>query len=191
MEQGYDEEGIEWYGSWREGTVEEIGYVPAPCGGSGGLGGGLMGRWCTDEITGQDDYYYYQETWFCFGGDDETGYGVVVAYVCGEKGALCYVPAPQTRFEEDMCWCSFVDQDFETASGFEYEALVKSNPRYQHRLKFWTPEICLRQPHLFDFVITVQPPHPTPPLSLNPTLHPSSLVVVVVVVGVATSLLFL
>ena len=52
---------------------------------------------------------------------------------------------------------SYVDQDFETAPSFDYQGLVKQDPSYPERIKFWTPELCLRQPHLFDFVITVKP----------------------------------
>jgi NAD+ kinase len=48
-----------------------------------------------------------------------------------------------------------VDQDFERAQSFDYEGLVQHTPAYHRRIKFWTPELCLGQPHLFDFVMTV------------------------------------
>src|SRR5271170_26330 len=56
---------------------------------------------------------------------------------------------------------SYVDQDFDTSPAFDYQGLLQQNPTYSRRVKFWTPELCLRQPHLFDFVITV-PPLPSP-----------------------------
>jgi hypothetical protein len=51
----------------------------------------------------------------------------------------------------------YVDQDFETSPSFDYQGLMKQNPPNHERVKFWTPELCLRKPHLFDFVITVPP----------------------------------
>jgi NAD+ kinase len=50
---------------------------------------------------------------------------------------------------------SYVDQDFETSPSFDYQGLMANTPSYYGRVKFWTPELCLRQPHLFDYVITV------------------------------------
>jgi len=57
----------------------------------------------------------------------------------------------------------YVDHDFQTATQFGYEDLIKQHEKFEERIKFWTPEVCLRQPHLFDFVITVLllPPNPS------------------------------
>ena len=62
-----------------------------------------------------------------------------------------------------LIW-SYVDQDFESAPSFDYEGLKKRFPSSMDRIKFWSPELCLRRPHLFDFVITV----PQIPLSMCP-----------------------
>jgi NAD+ kinase len=60
---------------------------------------------------------------------------------------------------EDFSFASsynrFVDADFEKSACFDYKGLLSKDAGFKSRIKFWTPEICLRQPHLFDFVITV------------------------------------
>jgi NAD+ kinase len=54
----------------------------------------------------------------------------------------------------------YVDADFENSTPFDYKGLLSKNPNFKSRVKFWTPDITLRQPHLFDFVITVSSPLP-------------------------------
>jgi NAD+ kinase len=56
-----------------------------------------------------------------------------------------------------LTYWRYVDSEFETAPTFDYDGLKKEFPKSTQKIKFWTPEICLRQPHLFDFVITVNP----------------------------------
>ena len=33
--------------------------------------------------------------------------------------------------------------------------LIKANPTFANRIHYWTPELCIKRPHTFDFVITV------------------------------------
>jgi len=35
-----------------------------------------------------------------------------------------------------------------------------SEPKDEGQLRYWTSDMCSRSPHLFDFVVTVSPPHP-------------------------------
>ncbi|RUS24664.1 ATP-NAD kinase-like domain-containing protein [Jimgerdemannia flammicorona] len=49
----------------------------------------------------------------------------------------------------------YVDSKFLKSKRFRYKHLVKGSSVCFDKLKFWTPELCANQPHLFDFVITL------------------------------------
>lgn len=38
---------------------------------------------------------------------------------------------------------------------FDAQGLVSRDPSREGRLKYWDNELCKKQPHLFDFAITV------------------------------------
>lgn len=43
----------------------------------------------------------------------------------------------------------------EQSETFDAEGLLKENPDFQGRLKFWNNEICREQPQTFDIVLAV------------------------------------
>jgi len=51
-------------------------------------------------------------------------------------------------------WSSYVDQNIREGKEFDAMSII-SEPSFENRLRYWTPEMCLKHPHTFDFVITV------------------------------------
>ncbi|KAF8451864.1 ATP-NAD kinase-like domain-containing protein [Terfezia claveryi] len=51
-------------------------------------------------------------------------------------------------------WSSYVDQNIRESQEFDAMCIL-SEPSFENRLRYWTPEICLKHPHTFDFVITL------------------------------------
>ncbi|BFZ59551.1 hypothetical protein YB2330_000562 [Saitoella coloradoensis] len=49
----------------------------------------------------------------------------------------------------------YVNHQFENSPNFDAAGILAENESYHNRLKFWTPELCARHPHLFDFVVTL------------------------------------
>lgn len=48
----------------------------------------------------------------------------------------------------------YVDQNIRERQEFDAMCIL-SEPSFENRLRYWTPEICLKHPHTFDFVITL------------------------------------
>lgn len=49
----------------------------------------------------------------------------------------------------------YVENTLEHNDRFDAMGLVASDPSYPGRLKYWTNELCRKQPQTFDFVVTV------------------------------------
>lgn len=50
---------------------------------------------------------------------------------------------------------SYVENTLEHNRTFDAQGLVSKDPSHNGRLKYWDNELCKKQPHLFDFAITV------------------------------------
>lgn len=48
----------------------------------------------------------------------------------------------------------YVDHNIRECTEFD-AASISSEPSFSDRLRYWTPEMCIRHPHAFDFVITL------------------------------------
>ncbi len=42
---------------------------------------------------------------------------------------------------------------------FDAQGLISKDPSHEGRLRYWDNELCKKQPHLFDFAITVSLEH--------------------------------
>ncbi|KAI9787070.1 MAG: hypothetical protein M1835_002851 [Candelina submexicana] len=49
----------------------------------------------------------------------------------------------------------YVEKTLENSRKFDAKGLLLEDESFQHRLKYWTVELCARHPHTFDFVITL------------------------------------
>ncbi|PSR92070.1 ATP-NAD kinase-like domain-containing protein [Coniella lustricola] len=59
------------------------------------------------------------------------------------------------RYGSDLGVNVFVDAKLRGSKRFDAAGLVAENPRYQHMLKYWTPDLCWSQPEKFDLVLTL------------------------------------
>lgn len=48
----------------------------------------------------------------------------------------------------------YVDQNIRESKEFD-AASILADPCFENRLRYWTPEMCVKHPHTFDFVITL------------------------------------
>ncbi|KAL1924198.1 uncharacterized protein VTP21DRAFT_7233 [Calcarisporiella thermophila] len=48
----------------------------------------------------------------------------------------------------------YVEEKLRDARKFKYRQLVKTS-KFADNIKFWTPDLCARSPHMFDFIITL------------------------------------
>ena len=59
------------------------------------------------------------------------------------------------RYSSDLGVTVYVDAKLRTSKRFDAEGLVASNPRYEHMLRYWTPDVCWNSPEKFDLVLTL------------------------------------
>ncbi|MCJ1287394.1 NAD(+) kinase [Xylographa opegraphella] len=59
------------------------------------------------------------------------------------------------RYNSDLGVTVYVDAKLRTSKRFDAAGLVASNPRYEHMLRYWTPDLCWTSPEMFDLVLTL------------------------------------
>lgn len=59
------------------------------------------------------------------------------------------------RYGSDLGVNVYVDAKLRNSKRFGAANLIQTNPRYQHMLKYWTPDLCWSQPEKFDLVLTL------------------------------------
>lgn len=57
--------------------------------------------------------------------------------------------------ERDVPYLVWVEDTMKENPIFDAEGLVKEDPSYGERLKYWDNELCRRRPHTFDFIVTL------------------------------------
>lgn len=59
------------------------------------------------------------------------------------------------RYGSDLGVNVFVDAKLRASKRFNAQGIVEENPRFQHMLKYWTPDLCWSKPEKFDLVLTL------------------------------------
>lgn len=59
------------------------------------------------------------------------------------------------RYGSDLGVNVYVDAKLRNSKRFNAQSIVEENPRFQHMLKYWTPDLCWSQPEKFDLVLTL------------------------------------
>ena len=59
------------------------------------------------------------------------------------------------RYGSDMGVQVYVDAQLRKSRRFDATGLLQDEPRFQHMLHYWTPEMCWTAPEKFDLVITL------------------------------------
>ena len=59
------------------------------------------------------------------------------------------------RYGSDLGVNVYVDAKLRNSQRFGAAALLEAQPRFQHLLKYWTPDLCWSQPEKFDLVLTL------------------------------------
>ncbi|KUI54039.1 NAD(+) kinase [Cytospora mali] len=59
------------------------------------------------------------------------------------------------RYGSDLGVNVYVDAKLRSSKRFNAQGLTDENPRFQHMLKYWTPDLCWSQPEKFDLVLTL------------------------------------
>lgn len=59
------------------------------------------------------------------------------------------------RYGSDLGVNVYVDAKLRGSRRFDAAGLLAENPRFQHMLKYWTPDLCWSQPEKFDLVLTL------------------------------------
>lgn len=59
------------------------------------------------------------------------------------------------RYGSDLGVNVFVDAKLRASKRFDAQGIVAENPRFQHMLKYWTPDLCWSKPEKFDLVLTL------------------------------------
>ena len=59
------------------------------------------------------------------------------------------------RYSSDLGVNVYVDAKLRNSKRFDAAGIVASNPRFEHMLKYWTPDLCWSQPEKFDLVLTL------------------------------------
>jgi NAD+ kinase len=59
------------------------------------------------------------------------------------------------RYGSDLGVNVYVDAKLRHSKRFGAAAMLEAQPRYQHLLKFWSPDLCWSQPEKFDLVLTL------------------------------------
>ena len=59
------------------------------------------------------------------------------------------------RYKSDLGVNVYVDAKLRTSNRFNANSLIASNPRFEHMLRYWTPDMCWTSPEQFDLVLTL------------------------------------
>jgi NAD+ kinase len=59
------------------------------------------------------------------------------------------------RYGSDLGVNVYVDAKLRCSKRFDAAGLLEAEPRYQHMLKYWSPDLCWSQPEKFDLVLTL------------------------------------
>jgi NAD+ kinase len=59
------------------------------------------------------------------------------------------------RYGSDLGVNVYVDAKLRNSKRFDAAGILAENPRFQHMLKYWTPDLCWSQPDKFDLVLTL------------------------------------
>lgn len=59
------------------------------------------------------------------------------------------------RYGSDLGVTVYVDAKLRNSKRFDAPEILSENPRFQHMLKYWTPDLCWSQPEKFDLVLTL------------------------------------
>lgn len=59
------------------------------------------------------------------------------------------------RYNSDLGVIVYVDAKLRTSKRFNATSLLASNPRCEHMLRYWTPDLCWQSPEKFDLVLTL------------------------------------
>lgn len=59
------------------------------------------------------------------------------------------------RYGSDLGVNVYVDAKLRNSRRFDAQGITDENPRFQHMLKYWTPDLCWSQPEKFDLVLTL------------------------------------
>ncbi|KAI5466800.1 ATP-NAD kinase-like domain-containing protein [Mariannaea sp. PMI_226] len=59
------------------------------------------------------------------------------------------------RYGSDLGVNVYVDAKLRNSRRFDATGILAENPRFQHMLKYWTPDLCWSQPEKFDLVLTL------------------------------------
>ena len=59
------------------------------------------------------------------------------------------------RYNSELGVTVYVDAKLRTSKRFNAASLIASNPRYEHMLRYWTPDLCWTSPEKFDLVLTL------------------------------------
>ena len=59
------------------------------------------------------------------------------------------------RYGSDVGVNVYVDAKLRNSKRFDAAGIKARNPRFEHMLKYWTPNLCWTQPEMFDLVLTL------------------------------------
>ncbi|KAI9171621.1 NAD(+) kinase [Paramyrothecium foliicola] len=59
------------------------------------------------------------------------------------------------RYGSDLGITVYVDAKLRNSKRFDAPGILSENTRFQHMLKYWTPDLCWSQPDKFDLVLTL------------------------------------
>jgi NAD+ kinase len=59
------------------------------------------------------------------------------------------------RYGSDLGVNVYVDAKLRNSKRFGAAAIIEAQPRFQHLLKYWSPDLCWSQPEKFDLVLTL------------------------------------
>ncbi|MCJ1476965.1 NAD(+) kinase [Lambiella insularis] len=59
------------------------------------------------------------------------------------------------RYNSNLGVTVYVDEKLRTSRRFDAASLVAANPRFEHMLRYWTPDLCWTSPEKFDLVLTL------------------------------------
>ncbi|KAL6869184.1 NAD(+) kinase [Amphichorda felina] len=59
------------------------------------------------------------------------------------------------RYGSDLGVVVHVDSQLRNSKRFDAKGILEQNPRFEHMLKYWTPDLCWNQPEKFDLVLTL------------------------------------
>ncbi|KAK2738207.1 NAD(+) kinase [Onygenales sp. PD_40] len=59
------------------------------------------------------------------------------------------------RYGSDLGVNVYVDAKLQWSKRFDAPGLIAKEPRFEHMLKYWTPDLCWSSPEMFDLVLTL------------------------------------